>query len=272
LQQGNPEAGDRFGAALTAGLLDPAANWDLAVGAPGENVSATADAGAVSVFYSTTGILPTTSQTLLQGNPEAGDRFGAALTAGFLDPAANWDLAVGAPGENVSATIDAGAVSVFYSTASPGGLPTTSQTLLQGNPEAGDRFGSALTAAPFNSASPYELAVGAPGEDVGATADAGAVSIFYGSKGILPTTSQGLLQGFPEAGDRFGSALTAGFFNSASPYDLAVGAPGENVGGTIDAGAANVFYSTTGGLPTTSRVLLQGNPEAGDRFGGALDI
>jgi hypothetical protein len=228
-------------------------------------VGAIADAGFVNVFYSTTGGLPTTSQGLRQ-NPEAGDQFGAALTVGFFNNTGNWDLAVGAPGENVGAIADAGFVNVFYSTT--GILPTTSQGLQQ-NPEAGDRFGAALTAGFFNNTGNYDLAVGSPGENVGAIADAGFVNVFYSTIGGLPTTSQGLRQN-PEAGDQFGAALTAGFFNTTGFDDLAVGAPGENVGAIADAGFVNVFYSTIGGLPTTSQGLLQ-NPEAGDRFGGALD-
>jgi hypothetical protein len=54
------------------------------------------------------------------------------------------DLAVGAPGENFGAIVDAGAVSVFFGTASGTGLPSASQTLVQDNVEAGDQFGAAL--------------------------------------------------------------------------------------------------------------------------------
>jgi hypothetical protein len=131
---------------------------DLAVGSPGENVGAIADAGAVNVFYGSAGGLPTTSQLLLQ-NPEAGDRFGAALAAGFFHHDGFADLAVGSPGENVGAIADAGAVSVFYGSA--GGLSTTSQLLLQ-NPEAGDRFGAALIAGLLDATGNWDLAVGSP--------------------------------------------------------------------------------------------------------------
>jgi hypothetical protein len=69
--------------------------------------------------------------------------------------------------------------------------------------------------------------------------------------------------------------MTEGAFsNPLGIDDLVVGAPGENVGTRVDAGAANVFYHdpTTGGLPTTSnQTLLQGNIEAGDQFGAAFD-
>ena len=41
---------------------------------------------------------------------------------------------------------------------------------VQANPEAGDRFGAAIS---------RHLYVGAPGEDVGGTVDAGAVNFFF---------------------------------------------------------------------------------------------
>ena len=49
---------------------------------------------------------------------------------------------------------------------------------------------------------------------------------------------------------------------------------GENVGATVDAGAADFFSSgTTGVLPgVRGPALLQDNPETGDQFGGALDV
>jgi hypothetical protein len=245
---------------------------DLAVGAPGENVGATADAGAVSVFLGTgTGTgLPNASQTLVQDNPEAGDQFGAALAVGDFNEDSFEDLAVGTPGEDVGTTVDAGAVNVLFGSAA--GL-TTSQTLLQDNSETGDQFGAALTVAPFNNDVFDDLVVGAPGEDVGAIADAGAANLFSNSTGVLPGVSGGaLLQDNPEAGDQFGAALTVGRFVGGN-VDLVVGAPGEDVGATADAGAANRFANTSGGLPSvTSQTLLQDNPEAGDQFGATLAV
>ena len=182
---------------------------------------------------------------------------------------------MGAPSEDVGTAGLAGAVNVFYGSAN--GLPATSQVRLQSNPENSDRFGSALDAGLFNDDDVMDLAVGAPGETVGGRPDAGAVSVFYGSAGGLPTTSQTLLQGNPELGDRFGTALVAGFFN-ADQGDLAVGAPGEDVGAATDAGAVNVQYGSSTGLPgpggqlfTQNSPGVGGTAESGDGFGSALD-
>lgn len=278
LVQGNAEAGDQFGAALSVGNFNGDSFTDLAVGAPGEDVGTTSDAGAVNVFYGAAAGLPATSQVLLQNNPEAGDQFGAALAQGLFSNAPGTtntdgfsDLMVGAPGENVGGTADAGAVNAFNDDT--GVLPgISSQTLLQDNPEPGDLFGSALATGFFTGDTFSDLAVGAPGENVGGTVDAGAVNAFNNTTGALSGTSgPARLQDNPEPGDLFGSALTAGPFAGDMFYDLAVGAPGENVGGTVDAGAVNVFNNTTGVLPgTSSQTLLQDNVEPGDQFGTAL--
>ena len=273
LLQDNPETGDQFGAALTVGFID-VGEIDLVVGAPGEDVGASVDAGVANLFSNTTGVLPSVSgPALLQDNPEAGDRFGAALTAGRFDVDGFDDLVVGAPGENVGASVDAGAVNFFANTAS--GLPGVSgPALLQDNPEAGDQFGAALVAAGLGGGSETDLAVGAPGENVGATVDAGAANLLINANGVLPSVSgPALLQDNPETGDRFGAALTAKVLGGDGFFDLVVGAPGENVGATVDAGAANVISNSGGVLPTVSgQTLLQGGVETGDQFGAALDV
>jgi hypothetical protein len=276
--QGNPEVGDQFGFALDAGLFNDDNFMDLAVGAPGETVGGRSSAGAVSVFYGSAAGLPATSQALLQGNHEQGDRFGAALVAGFFN-ADQGDLAVGAPGEDVGSAGGAGAVSVFSGT--PGGLPTASRVLLQANPETGDQFGAALAAGFFSGSTFSDLAVGAPTETVGGRADAGAVSVFLGSASQLSgAAAQTLVQGAgvggaAEAGDEFGSALAAGPFDTG-PSDLAIGAPFEDLGATTDAGAVNVVYGSNTGLVGRNQTLTQDSPgvagsaESGDLFGAAL--
>jgi hypothetical protein len=272
LVQGNPEAGDHFGAALEAGPFNDDIFYDLVVGVPGENLGATADAGAVNVFFGSAGGLPATSQVLVQDNPEVGDQFGAALATGFIDGVGIYDLVVGAPGEDVGAKVDAGAAN-FFSSGSNGVLPPVSgPALLQDNPEAGDRFGAAVI-SDFFDGNFYDLVVGAPGENVGATVDAGAANFFSAlATGGLPSVSgPALLQDNPEAGDQFGAALATGVSSGAFD-DLVVGAPGENVGATVDAGAANIFPTDATAVlpPVSGPALLQDNPEAGDRFGAAL--
>ena len=262
LTQAAPEDGDQFGVAVAKGDFNNDAVTDLAVGAPGETLAGAVGAGAVNVFYGTAGGLPATSQVLVQANPESGDRFGAAVEGGDFDDFGGADLAVGAPGENRSA----GAVNVFYARTRP--LSGTSQVLQQASPEGGDRFGAALVGAFYCGLG--TLAVGAPGEDVGTVNAAGAVNVFCAGDFQLPASSQVLLQPNPEVGDQFGSALAAGFFDSSVGYDLAVGAPTEDVGIQPDAGMVTVFHRSSSTQTFVQGPGTGGAAEAGDRFGAAL--
>jgi hypothetical protein len=182
------------------------------------------------------------------------------------------DLAVGVPGENDIA----GAVDVLYGAGA--GLGGTGAQFFQvgGTPEFLDRFGSALAAGDFNGDGFADLAAGASGENVGSVRDAGAVSVLYGSAGGL-TRSGGRL--FTQVGSRaeeqdfFGWALAAGDFNHDGFADLAVGAPNENVGALLFAGAVSVLYGSPAGLTTTgARLFTQvaSAAEVGDEFGWAL--
>jgi len=112
-------------------------------------------------------------------------------------------------------------------------------------PAAGAVLQVTIPAPDFDNDGFADLAVGAPGEDVGAATDAGAVNVLYGSAGGLGggqvlTQGAGGVPGASESFDRFGTALATGDFNADSFADLAVGAPGEDLGadaaGTVEAG------------------------------------
>ena len=164
------------------------------------------------------------------------------------------DLAVGAPGENSGA----GAVNVLY--GSPNGLAGANQTVTQAVAEAGDSFGAALAKGDFNGDQITDLAVGAPGEGVGGAVAAGAVSVFYGSQTGLGSTSQVLLQANPEVGDQFGEALDAGGFDADVNDDLAVGAPGEGVGGRPPPGRSRSSPGRRTGWPATAKPSSRATP------------
>jgi hypothetical protein len=136
--------------------------------------------------------------------------------------------------------------------------------------QAGARSGAAL------AGSSTEVVVGSPGRTVSGVARSGEVAAYTVTGGCshdwdyswsATTGPRGLgFAGVPENGDRFGSRLAA---VAGSPEVFAVGAPGEDIGAAVDAGAVTVvdvvsratqeLSSNTTGVP--------GSAEAGDWFG-----
>lgn len=140
--------------------------------------------------------------------------------------------------------------------------------------------------ADFNGDGYLDLAVGVPLEDDGAVVDAGGVQIIYGAAGGLSSGSVYWdqdnvpdLPGFAEPNDQFGAALAWGDFNGDGYDDLAIGMPGQAVGGAFaaGAGAVMVIYGGATGLDPmnfpNAQIWHQNSPgvpedaEAGDSCG-----
>jgi hypothetical protein len=163
-----------------------------------------------------------------------------------------------------------------------------------------------LASGDFNGDGAKDLVIGAPGDTINGVAGAGSVSVIYGIFGVglprppavglpaIPGTVQLIHQGsineFVEAGDLFGSTLTAWNFGSMTledtkQADLAIGVPLEDVvvstdgsaPNVKDAGLVHVIYGSESGLnPVQSQRWHQdtaGVPdvvEPGDRFGASV--
>jgi hypothetical protein len=299
---GIPSLGDGYGFSLAAGDFDGNGRDDLAIGAPFEDLESPPpgikDAGAVFVIYGDSSGLnpkfrPDTGSSVLfyQNGATVGDHFGYSLEVGDFDDNGRADLAIGVPDEDVDGLVDSGEVDVLYSGA--GGLGLRSEAYNQNHPqevtgvaETGDRFGYALAAGDFDANGQDDLAVGAPFENVNSHPQAGAVSIIYGRGAGLDATFKPTLlhqdiagvPGVAEPGDLFGYALAVGDFDAEGHADLAVGAPGEDIGDQIDAGHVSIFLGDFSAARATLRVQefnqdtagVPGAAESGDRFGAAL--
>ena len=258
------EARDRFGYSLAAGTLESRFYGSLAVGVPLEDTRSDTDIGMVQVFtgalylkdvFHTETINPTTQ--FLASPLSTYANFGHSLAIGNFDAVALGDLAVGARGAQVNAQTGAGAVYVFYdydvysSHTSQVAVWHQNSQDVEGRAESGDRFGESLAAGDFDGDFSTDLAVGVPGEGLGATIDTGALNLLFGSSSGLSANGNfildqgnGSVAGSPEADDEFGFALAAGDFNGDRTDDLAVGVPSEDIGSVQNAGMVNAVYFT----------------------------
>ncbi|MFJ8884566.1 FG-GAP repeat protein [Streptomyces sp. NPDC102402] len=106
---GTAELGDGFGADVSLGDVDGDGRADLAVGVPGEDIGAVADAGGVRVLPgSHTGLTATGAKSFDQDSPgvpgsaEKGDRWGGQVRLADTDADGRSELLAAAPGENTS--------------------------------------------------------------------------------------------------------------------------------------------------------------------------
>jgi hypothetical protein len=275
---------------------------DLAIGVPGEELNGLAGAGAVHVIYGTANGLSTANAQFWNKNlfivkgpfANAGDHFGAALAAGDFNGDGFADLAVGAPGVDLtfsgSTQVNSGQVHVFYGSAA--GLTADSavhddQLFDRSLPGLSSLFsnvffGEVLAAGDFDHDGFADLVIGMPHEVAGGT-NGGGVFVLRGTAAGLTTTGMALItenslaggEGLSAAGENFGWSLVVGDFDHDSFDDLAIGAPNESINGVSGSGAVYVTFGTPQGLDhfggqIWNQPLLNASNVAFDNFGWSL--
>ncbi|MFD8071823.1 FG-GAP repeat protein [Streptomyces sp. NPDC059718] len=188
----------------------------------------------------------------------------------------DWDATSGVPG-----SVKGGKVRIIYGNASgPGSATSISQETgnVPGGSETGDSFGLELHLGDVNGDGFQDLAVGAPGEDLGVYKDAGTVTVLYGSPNGLNTTSGTQLFSQDTAGvpggnenyDGFGTEVHLDDVNGDGKADLTVDAIGENGGdGNVTVLLSNGSKIATTGAKAFSGTLgvsLTGSPRVGANF------
>jgi hypothetical protein len=244
---------DSFGrSAVSLGDVDGNGALDLAVGAPGGGDTGDLVKGAVwIVFLDLDGSVLAHQKVSdtdggFTGALDNGDAFGSSLAAlGDLNADGVPDLAVGAPGDDDGDPGDLGAGATWILFLNPDGTVEAHQKISEtaggfgGSLEQGDSFGASLAGLGRLSAdgSPA-LAVGAPGDDTAGDAYGAVWILFLSSAGVVQEEDKisrfdGCFNGSLDDFDAFGSSLASlGDLDGDSTPDLAVGAPGDDDGGT----------------------------------------
>ncbi|MGC3994447.1 MAG: VCBS repeat-containing protein [Propionicimonas sp.] len=156
------------------------------------------------------------------------------------------------------------------------GLPSGDPVVLRPGadriPKLTDRgsFGTSL------ASSGNQLFVGAPYAKVGSTSETGAVTeIVFGASGVtsakVVTQATKGVSGAPGTHDRFGYSL------AARDGSLAVGAPGDRVGGVARTGSVQLFTVRATSVTPAGRLWqgttgVPGRAEAHDLFGSSVEL
>ena len=248
------EEDGKMGAAV-AGLGDVNDDGvsDVAVGVPGKDIGGEdgiPNVGLVYLFSGQTGALIRTLNHPDQGGAEAGAGLGSALAnAGDVDGDGASDVLVGAPGEGHVFIFSGRTGNLLFDIASP-----VAENL--------HSFGTVVAGGKdFNRDGKADFVVGSPNLD----GFRGTAYIFNGSDGSLQRT---LLPQTRQPFAKFGSSVcVSDDLTGDRRPDVAVGAPGQNVNGLLQAGAITVFDGRRGRVIQT---ISSASPQKRGLFGTGI--
>ena len=235
------------------GDVDSDGTPDVAVGVPGKDIGGEdglANVGLVYLFSGKTGALIRTLNHPDMGGAEAGAAFGTAVAnTEDIDGDRVTDIVIGAPGEGHVFVFSGKTGALLFDIASPFNEELHS-------------FGSAVAGGKdFNRDRTPDFVVGSPyREDL-----RGAAYIFNGSDGSLQRT---LLPKKRQPFAKFGASIcVSDDLTGDRRPDVAVGAPGQNVNGVLQAGAITVFDGRKGRAVET---ISSATPQKRALFGSAV--
>lgn len=268
-----------LGGATGAGDVDGDGVGDFLVASPYDDTNGT-DAGQAYLFYGGTAWsygddVLTASDARFRG--DAGDWFGARMSAGDLDGDGLTDLCIGSPYDALG-VYHGGVVAVFLGSGTRynGSYDLSDADARVYGTESDAQLGWSVAVTDDGDGDGYgDLAVGIVFSDAGGT-DAGQAAVISGDSvggddafsSIAWRTVTGT-----HAGDRFGHDVSsAGDVDGDGLTDLLLGAYYADDGGA-DSGKVALFYGTRGAVASvddTDADALFAGEVAGDHLGGTL--
>jgi len=223
------------GTALATGDVDGDGYDDFVIGSPGASLGESAE-GVVHVFYGSASGIQTVGFDLLD-NDQASASFGRSVACGDVNGDGYADVVVGSPFHDFSLASQ-GTVRVHY--GGPGGAQGTAAWAHTGT-QQNEYVGWAVAyLGDVNRDGFGDIALGLPGRDGAAGADAGRVLVAYGTA-TYPSLASGFVVDGAAAEEELGlSVAPAGDVNGDGAMDLLAGSP-HFTGGQAGEGRVQLF-------------------------------